>query len=362
MHSKKLLSLALSLLLAESVVAGPCKPRTTTAAISESTTIIPSVSSTTETSQTTIETSTAAETSETETETETETATTLLTSTTVTSAVDTTTTEEGTTTADETTTAVGETTTTAAETTGTTETGTTTAEALTTTTSEAETTTADATTTATSEAETTTADATTTTAAEPACAQTILLANPTPIYTSDNTYDDQYKSVTPPFPIGVFGVSSTNIYVSTNGVVSLNDGAYTYSNIELPAENLPSIAILPYWDDLIVRTGACNTGIWYDVYETDRGNTFTIEWQLGSIGFGAATGEHFSASFYEDYPGLVRFEYYETTKHGSSATVGVQNGQDFSQYSVNQDNSVPNQFFVEIDTSSGVGVIDSDPL
>lgn len=352
--------------------------------VCESTTIIPSLSSTTETSLAIIETSTAIETSETETETattlltsttatsevdtstteegttstdETTTAaetsetgtltTTLLASTTATSVVDTTTTEEGTTTADETTTAVGETTTTVAEITATAETETTTAEAQTTTTSVAE---------------TTTADATTTTAAEPACAQTILLANPTPIFISDNNYDDQFKSVTPPFPIGVFGVSSTSVYVSTNGVVSLNDGAFSYNNGQLPSENIPSIAILPYWDDLIVRTGACNTGIWYDVYETDRGNTFTIEWQLGSIGFGAATGEHFSASFYEDFPGLVRFEYYETTKHGSSATVGVQSGQDFSQYSANQDNSVPDQFFVEIDTSSGVGVIDSDPL
>lgn len=300
-----------------------------------STTAISAVdtSTTEEGTTSTGETTTAAETSETGTQT-----TTLLTSTTATSAVDTTT-EEGTTTADETTTAVGETTTTAAETTSITETGTTTAEA-----------------------ETTTADATTTTAAEPACAQTILLANPTPIFISDNNYEDQFKSVTPPFPIGVFGVSSTSVYVSTNGVVSLNDGAFSYNNGQLPSENIPSIAILPYWDDLIVRTGACNTGIWYDVYETDRGNTFTIEWQLGSIGFGAATGEHFSASFYEDFPGLVRFEYYETTKHGSSATVGVQSGQDFSQYSANQDNSVPDQFFVEIDTSSGVGVIDSDPL
>ncbi|EMT72860.1 hypothetical protein FOC4_g10004347 [Fusarium odoratissimum] len=330
MHSKKLLSLALSLFIAESVVASPCKPKTTTDAtsvtsntLSESTTTILPVSSTTETTLATIETSTAAETSETETETET--TTTLLTSTTATSAVDTTTTEEGTTTVGETTTAV---------------------EAQTTTTAEAETTT----------------EAATTTAAEPVCAQTLLLANPTPIFGSGNTVDDDSRSVVPPFSIEVYGVGSTDVYVGSNGFVTLSGGSSSFNNGPLPAQSLPSISIMPYWDDLIIRGGTCNTGIYYDVYETDRGNTFTVEWQLSSIGLGDAAGEHFSASFYEDFPGLVRFEYYQTARHGSSATVGLQNGQQYSQYSYNQDNSIPDQFFVEIDTSSGTALTLSGAL
>ncbi|KAF4426517.1 hypothetical protein FACUT_9827 [Fusarium acutatum] len=345
MYSKKLLSLTLSLFIAEAVVASPCKPRTTTsvasATLSDTTTTIPSVPSTTETTLATIETSAASETSETETET----STTLLTSTTAASAVDTTTTEEGTTKADETTTTVGETTTTAAETTATTETRTTIGD---TTTTEAQT--------------TTTAEAETTTAGEPACAQTFVLANPTPIFDSESTNDDSARSVVAPFPIEVFGAGSTSVFVTTNGVISLDDYSTSYANNVLPFENLPSISIMPYWDDLIVRAGACNTGIYYDVYESERGNTFTIEWQLGSIGLGASTGEHFSASFYEDFPGVVRFEYYQTTKHGSSATVGLQNGQQYSQYSVNQDDSIPDQFYIVIDTSSGDAVTLSGSL
>ncbi|KAF4959561.1 hypothetical protein FGADI_1628 [Fusarium gaditjirri] len=348
MHSKKLLSLALSLFMAESVVASPCKPKTTTAAASvastaliESTTTILPVTSTTDTTLATVETSTAAETSETETEA----ATTLLTSTTAALAVDTTTTEEGTTTAGETTTAVGDTTTTAAETTATTETGTTIGEAQTTTTADAE---------------TTTTEVTTTTTVEPVCAQTLVLANPTPIFDSKATVDDHYKTVVPPFPIEIFGVGSTDVYVSVNGLVTLNDYSTIYSNTALPSQFLP-ISIMPYWDDLANFQNTCNSGIYYDVYETDRGNTFSIEWQLDTPGSGE-TGEHFSASFYQDFPGLVRFEYYKTTKHGSSATVGLQNGQLYAQYSYNQANSVPDEFYVEIDTSSGVGVIESGIL
>ncbi|KAF5632415.1 uncharacterized protein FTJAE_7525 [Fusarium tjaetaba] len=338
MYSKRLLSLALSLFVVESVIAGPCKPKTTSATSAASTTLVASttttlpVSSTTDTTVATIVTS----------DTETEAATTLLTSTTAVSVADTTTTKEGTTTADETTTTVVETT----------ETGTTTGEATTT---EAQTTT-------TAEAETTTAEATTTTAAEPVCAQTLVLANPTPIITDPlvNT-DDGNQGFTAPFPIGVFGSSSTSVFVSPNGLLSLDTGSNAYGNYALPRSNIPAVSILPYWDDQYFRRDVCNTGVFYDVYETDRGQTLTVEWFVGS---NSDTGfnEHYTASFYQDYPGLVRFEYYTTTRHGSGATIGVQNGQDYTQYSYNQDNAVPDQFYVEIDTSSGVGVIDSDPL
>ncbi|KAF5608202.1 uncharacterized protein FSUBG_4737 [Fusarium subglutinans] len=343
MHSKKLLSLALSLFVVESAVGSPCKPRTSSdtsvasSTLAESTTAILAVPSTTDTTVAVVEASTTTETSETEAET----ATTLLTITTATS-VDSTTAEEGTTTAAETNTAAVETTTTGPETTATTEAVTTTGE----------TTTAEAQTIATADAETTT-EATTTTAADPGCAQTLLLANPTPIFDAQNgRYDDSYNIVNPPFPIGVFGAASRNVFVSTNGLLSLDSGASHYANYQLPAELLPSTSIMPYWDDFLITEGTCNTGIFYDVYETARGNTFTIEYNVGSLrpSF-IGTGEHFSVSFYEDHPGLVRFEYYQTTIHGSSATVGLQSGDLFSQFSFNQDNSIPDQYFIEIETN-----------
>ncbi|KAF5557257.1 hypothetical protein FNAPI_5469 [Fusarium napiforme] len=310
MHSNKLLSLALSLFVAESVVAGPCKPKTATSATSVvSTTLVASTTTTLPVSSTT----------------------------------DTTVATIGTTTADETTTTVG-------EMTATTETGTTTADSTTT---EAQTTT-------TTEAETTTAEGTTTTAAEPVCAQTLVLANPTPIITRADT-DDGNQGFTAPFPIGVFGASSTSVFVSSNGLLSLDTGSDAYSNGALPHSDIPAVSILPYWDDQSFRRDICNTGAFYDVYETDRGQTLTVEWYVGSVE-SSGFKEHYSASFYQDYPGLVRFEYYTTTKHGGSATIGVQSGQDYTQYSYDQENAVPDRFYVEIDTSSGVGVIDSDPL
>ncbi|SCO34728.1 uncharacterized protein FFMR_03608 [Fusarium fujikuroi] len=305
-----------------------------------STTAILPVSSTTDTSVAVIETSTTAETSETDTET----ATTLLTSTTAAS-VDTTTTGEGTATAIETTTAA--------------ESGTTATTEAVTTTGDATTTEAQTTTTAEAETTTTTEAATTTTAADPGCAQTILLANPTPIFDAQNgRYDDFNTGVTAPFPIEFFGAASSSVYVSTNGFLSLDSGSNSYANTGLPTESIPSNSIMPYWEDLLITEGTCNTGIFYDVYETARGNTFTIEYNVGSLQPSLiGTGEHFSVSFYEDHPGLVRFEYYQTTKHGSSATIGLQSGEMFSQFSFNQENSVPDQYFIEIETTQGGGAL-----
>ncbi|KAH7210740.1 uncharacterized protein BKA55DRAFT_628329 [Fusarium redolens] len=338
MHLKKLLCLALSLFAVESVVASPCKPKTTSAAssiastsLSESTTTILSVPSTTDTTLATIETSTATETSEAETET----ATTLLTTTTAASSVDTTTTEDKTTTGDETTTTIGEKTTTEVETT-------------------------------TAEAETTTTEAATTTTAEPVCAQTLVLANPTPIFISEATdsYDDSYRAVTVPFQVGIYDDDTSNtVYVSTNGYLSLFTGSSSFVNQPLRSSSIPSVSIVPYWDDLYILAGSvCQVGIYYDVYETARGQTFTVEWYVGGVGGGGTSSQHFSVSLYEDYPGLVRFEYYKTSMRGSSATVGLQNGQPFSQYSYNQPDSIPDQSFVEIDTSSGVALTLNGPL
>jgi hypothetical protein len=216
----------------------------------------------------------------------------------------------------------------------------------------------------TTQGETSTAEAETTTTAEAFCAQTTILANPTPIFAGSEgvIYDDDYRTVEAPFPVGVFGSSSSTVYVSTNGILSLGSGAIAFTNKELPTTAVPSISIMPYWDDLfILNDQICGAGITYDVYETSRGQTFTVEYYLSSGG-GAGLSEHFTVSLYEDSPGLVRYVYYKTSQHGNSATVGLQNGQLFSQFSFNSFNSIPDQFFIEIDTSSGVAVTTSGQL
>ncbi|KAM0229673.1 hypothetical protein ACHAP5_011583 [Fusarium lateritium] len=211
----------------------------------------------------------------------------------------------------------------------------------------------------------TTADAETTTTAEAFCAQTTVLDNPTPIFDGQDGvgYDDAFRAVEVPFSVGVFGLSSTTVYISTNGFISLEQGSISFNNRELPSNAAPSISIMPYWDDLYVSDiVTCGTGITYEVYETSRGNTFTVEYYLGSAGDGGETTNHFTVNFYEQIPGLVRYVYYKRHRNGESATVGVQNGELLSQFSYNSVDSIPDQFYIEIDTSSGDAITTSGQL
>lgn len=118
---------------------------------------------------------------------------------------------------------------------------------------------------------------------------------------------------------------------------------------------------MPYWDDLFVNSGGlCGVGITYEVHETERGQTFTVEYNVD----GSDGENHFTVSLYQDHPGLIRFAYYNT-RHGGSATVGVQNLQNgqqlYSQYSFNTP-SISDNSFVEIDTGSGNAITTTGQL
>ncbi|KAF4435735.1 hypothetical protein F53441_13439 [Fusarium austroafricanum] len=285
MNSKKLLSLALGLLVAESrsrqslqnLPPLPLVRPMTSATLSESATSIPIPSFTETISLATSQTDTVTETGETKTRT----ATTLVSSSTtaVTVPVDTTTTE-------------GETPTASVDTSTATEAATTSGE-TTITAAESSTTTAD---------ETTTTVAATTTTQEAGCAQTTVLAHRTTIFESGGLgYDDDLVA---------FSVAGRRLLDFQNPTTACQDAPYT--------------SIMPYWDDLYVASEMiCGIGISYEVHQTDRGQMFTVEYYIGSNGAGP-DGNHFT--------------------HGSSAIVGLQRSRK-SQFSYNTAKSIPHQFY-----------------
>ncbi|KAF9775843.1 hypothetical protein IL306_006025 [Fusarium sp. DS 682] len=181
------------------------------------------------------------------------------------------------------------------------------------------TTSADRTTTA---GESTTADETTSSAAETTttaaattatCFPTIVLANPTALFGPEEIHLDEYASVELPFQVSIYGSFSNTIYAATNGVLSIlqTPEVKVSGNWYLPLkEYLPDVSILPYWSDQYIWTEFCGSGIWYEVHETTKGQTFTVEYSTVPFVGNGIELNHYSVSLYKDYPGLVRYEYY----------------------------------------------------
>lgn len=161
-----------------------------------------------------------------------------------------------------------------------------------------------------------------------------------------------------PFPIGVFGGYGTNIFITTNGVISINQGSIEWRETTLPADVLPDVSILAYWDDLLIYPGTPQ-GIYYEITGTAPNRKVTFEFYhshyLDNLQY-----FHFAMEFYEAQQGVTLFKYYEvgagtTFGNGRSATVGAQrkSTNQFMQYSFRQPVILPNTF-VRLDTVAGI--------
>lgn len=81
----------------------------------------------------------------------------------------------------------------------------------------------------------------------PQAQPTVVLTNPVPLYTGDNNWDDDYRSIVLPFPIQIYDRTSTTIFVSTNGLLSFDAGSPAYFNSALPdSESIAPYTVLPF--------------------------------------------------------------------------------------------------------------------
>lgn len=175
---------------------------------------------------------------------------------------------------------------------------------------------------------------------------------------------DEYDTVHLPFPVGIYGHLSDTVYISTIGMLTFEAPENFYTgNYELPFTTYyPSVAIFPYWIEyMYIMSSVCNSGISYEVHQTSRGQTFTVEYTMAVLRDDASTPTiHFTVSLYKDHPGVVRFVYYHTYA-ADHPTIGVQAGDEsYSQYSFGI--AMPENSYVEIDTSSGDAFTSSGQL
>lgn len=170
---------------------------------------------------------------------------------------------------------------------------------------------------------TTTADAT------PSSTSALILTSPIRCdfgEDAETVQDDANCEIILPQPMVVYGKSSVNTYASTNGFLSIIDGATQYQNDgELPTTQVteadnetPLSALFPFWNDLSKPEGLNDYGIYYQLSETG----VTYEFYLSRPE--QDNVYHWTVDYAYANPGVFSFDYFEMEDPGDLATVGAQ--------------------------------------
>ncbi|KAH7142895.1 hypothetical protein B0J13DRAFT_51561 [Dactylonectria estremocensis] len=191
---------------------------------------------------------------------------------------------------------------------------------------------------------------------KPKLPNTVTLSNPIPIVgslggASDN-FDDLFYPIVSSFPITIYGHSSTNVFVSINGLFSLDVGDRSYGYQSLPARNssLPEYTLFPFWCDLYIYKDTPQ-GIYYEIAGQAPSRTLYIEWYVSRYG-DKNQYYHFNMSLEEARPNIVTYKYFEALDKGGKCTIGAQGPNSAQLWSYNQEKVVPGVQVV-IDTLSG---------
>ena len=136
------------------------------------------------------------------------------------------------------------------------------------------------------------------------------------------------------FTFNFYGTAYTEVYWSSNGLITFGAGNSQYLNADLaaasPDVNVPTVAVL--WDDWIARYTKTSSGTYFkQVQGADGYSQFIIEWyKMDPAAIQPLTGDvTFEAILYEK-TGNILFQYQDvfidkdnTFNNGGSATVGI---------------------------------------
>ncbi|CCT68942.1 uncharacterized protein FFB20_06760 [Fusarium fujikuroi] len=177
------------------------------------------------------------------------------------------------------------------------------------------------------------------------------LSKPLTLFDGQRPSDNGVEWLVLPFLITLYGETSDMLYISPNGLVTLRDsfGADSVSNMALPDENVESLAIFPYWTDMIVPEGS-GAEVTYQIEDIpNQPGVLTIDWCVFTTPDGTEPN-HFQMVVSEDQLTPITFLYYTIHLGGSYATIGAQNrdsGQFLQYYG-----PIPDRTFMEVSTFS----------
>ncbi|KAM0304871.1 hypothetical protein ACHAPM_002988 [Fusarium culmorum] len=191
---------------------------------------------------------------------------------------------------------------------------------------------------------------------KPKLPNTVTLSNPIPIVGSlggaTNDFDDIFYPIVSSFPITIYNHSSTNVFVSINGLMSLDTGDRTYTHQPLPFRSggLPAYTLLPFWCDLFIYKDTPQ-GIYYEIVGQAPSRSLCVEWYVSRYG-DKDQYYHFLVLFEEARPNIVTYKYFEALDKGVKCTIGAQGPNSAQQWSYNEAKALPGVQVV-IDTGSG---------
>lgn len=160
------------------------------------------------------------------------------------------------------------------------------------------------------------------------------LANETAIDFGGNNNDGAVELALP-FAIDYFGVTSTVVTVSVNGLLAFGDqlAGGAALNVDLPDRDLPNGVLAVWWEDLTVDAGVTGgASVSYEVLGAAPNRTMVVQWRGVRVA-AHTTNNHrrfnFQAALFET-TNAIELRYGETTTSGNpatatSASAGVEN-------------------------------------
>jgi hypothetical protein len=142
--------------------------------------------------------------------------------------------------------------------------------------------------------------------------------------------DEDYLTLTLPFPVYFYGDEYLNLTVGSDGNVDFEDKYVGYSITPVPSANSYGVERLlaVFWDDLNMRTVINHGTLFYGIVGSSPNRVLVIEWK--DIAHYYDTGSStFEALFYENSTDIV-LQYQDVSfenpsyDFGASATVGLQ--------------------------------------
>jgi len=177
----------------------------------------------------------------------------------------------------------------------------------------------------------------------------VKLANPIALVGSlkgaPRDVDDETFYINCSFPVMLFGTASNRIYISVNGLLTLDHASTEYKYQKLPyrggifSRGLPSHVLAPFWADLYIYKNTPQ-GVYYEETGSEPNRKLEVEWYVSRY-HSPEQYYHFSLVIEESKPNLATFKYFKAMDKGGKCTIGIQGPKTYKMFSYNEEKALP---------------------